>query len=505
MNLRPLHTEEDYRAALAEVSKLVDLDPQPGTPDGNRLEILSILVEHYEGLVETAYLLASPANAAHLGRSIESLKGCVRKPAQPVSINHMHKATWRSLAETLSQYDEKTGSDLAPVTSRPMAEYEQDDFIQWLTEQAKLLRDGRLAEVDRNNVAEELDALARAMQRELRERLVRLLQNLLQWEYLSSVRLPAWYNAIQEERQAISNLLAEVPSLRNGLTTTYAEAWHAARERASDATGVEIAVFPRETPYSVDHAVDSAFWPESNDSAGEEATVDGRIDRLRKYRDRLPAEFRFDRESLNERGDVNARKLASGSGPANKLDGPLNRDRFTLKPVDPATLGDARLSATLARFAAELTPPSRGHSHTPLISPEAVAEVMSLQPVPHTVDELETRVREGLPMSALRACVARATESAGARQALLAQIIPEISNNHQGGTLSRVESEKTERVARVVATASYVWNDEAAVQGFLETPHPSLDGRIPLNVALTELGARRIEDLLWKLFYEKPV
>ncbi|WP_204117494.1 antitoxin Xre/MbcA/ParS toxin-binding domain-containing protein [Paraburkholderia sp. C35] len=130
---------------------------------------------------------------------------------------------------------------------------------------------------------------------------------------------------------------------------------------------------------------------------------------------------------------------------------------------------------------------------------------MSLQPVPHTVDELETRVREGLPMSALRACVARATESAGARQALLAQIIPEISNNHQGGTLSRVESEKTERVARVVATASYVWNDEAAVQGFLETPHPSLDGRIPLNVALTELGARRIEDLLWKLFYEKPV
>ena len=48
MDIRPLHTEDDYRAALAEVSALVDLDPEPGTPDGDRLEILSTLVERYE-------------------------------------------------------------------------------------------------------------------------------------------------------------------------------------------------------------------------------------------------------------------------------------------------------------------------------------------------------------------------------------------------------------------------------------------------------------------------
>jgi HTH-type transcriptional regulator/antitoxin HigA len=38
------------------VSALVDLDPEPGTPDGDRLEILSILVEHYESLTDTAHL-----------------------------------------------------------------------------------------------------------------------------------------------------------------------------------------------------------------------------------------------------------------------------------------------------------------------------------------------------------------------------------------------------------------------------------------------------------------
>jgi uncharacterized protein (DUF2384 family) len=31
-----------------------------------------------------------------------------------------------------------------------------------------------------------------------------------------------------------------------------------------------------------------------------------------------------------------------------------------------------------------------------------------------------------------------------------------------------------------------------------------LEGRTPLEVAFTELGARRVEELLWKLFYGLP-
>jgi HTH-type transcriptional regulator / antitoxin HigA len=48
MDIRPLRTEEDYKAALAAVSALVDADPAAGTPEGDRLEILSLLVERYE-------------------------------------------------------------------------------------------------------------------------------------------------------------------------------------------------------------------------------------------------------------------------------------------------------------------------------------------------------------------------------------------------------------------------------------------------------------------------
>lgn len=48
MEIKPIHTEADHRTALREVSRLVDLDPEVGTPDGDRLEVLSTLVEAYE-------------------------------------------------------------------------------------------------------------------------------------------------------------------------------------------------------------------------------------------------------------------------------------------------------------------------------------------------------------------------------------------------------------------------------------------------------------------------
>lgn len=48
MNISPIRSESDYRAALKEVSALIDLDPEPGSDNGDRLEILAALVETYE-------------------------------------------------------------------------------------------------------------------------------------------------------------------------------------------------------------------------------------------------------------------------------------------------------------------------------------------------------------------------------------------------------------------------------------------------------------------------
>ena len=46
MNIKPIRTQRDYKAALADIERL--FDAKPGTPDGDRLEVLATLVEAYE-------------------------------------------------------------------------------------------------------------------------------------------------------------------------------------------------------------------------------------------------------------------------------------------------------------------------------------------------------------------------------------------------------------------------------------------------------------------------
>ena len=48
MNIRPIHNEEDYRAALKNVSALFDNEPEPGTPEGDYFDIMITLIEAYE-------------------------------------------------------------------------------------------------------------------------------------------------------------------------------------------------------------------------------------------------------------------------------------------------------------------------------------------------------------------------------------------------------------------------------------------------------------------------
>ena len=45
---RVLRTEEEFAAAVAEIDRLVALDPRESTSDFDRLELLSLLVEDYE-------------------------------------------------------------------------------------------------------------------------------------------------------------------------------------------------------------------------------------------------------------------------------------------------------------------------------------------------------------------------------------------------------------------------------------------------------------------------
>jgi putative toxin-antitoxin system antitoxin component (TIGR02293 family) len=63
------------------------------------------------------------------------------------------------------------------------------------------------------------------------------------------------------------------------------------------------------------------------------------------------------------------------------------------------------------------------------------------------------------------------------------------------------QDESAGRLARVTATAEQVWNDREDAETWLAKPHAELGNLSPLEVAKTEAGARRVEELLGRLFF----
>ena len=81
------------------------------------------------------------------------------------------------------------------------------------------------------------------------------------------------------------------------------------------------------------------------------------------------------------------------------------------------------------------------------------------------------------------------------------RVIPSATFHRRCDDLKPQESERVERLARVIATAEHVWGSVDDARVFLSTDHAMLSGKRPIEVALTELGARRVENLLWSLFH----
>ncbi|OQY57727.1 MAG: hypothetical protein B6245_15555 [Desulfobacteraceae bacterium 4572_88] len=140
----------------------------------------------------------------------------------------------------------------------------EHDFYAWSVKNAELIRQGRWEEIDQENVAEELEYMGRREKRELVSRLAVLLAHLLKWQFKPERQSNSWKYTIENQREEVSELLEDSPSLRYEIEDRLAKAYKKALRTAARETGIRKSSFPETCPFSFEETLDDNFFPEQS-------------------------------------------------------------------------------------------------------------------------------------------------------------------------------------------------------------------------------------------------
>jgi hypothetical protein len=138
----------------------------------------------------------------------------------------------------------------------------QQDFVLWLQETAELLKQRKLAEIDYDNLIEEVESMGRNEKQALQSNLQIVLMHLLKYKYQPQKRSNSWRFTIIEHRDRLSMALEDSPSLRSYLAEIFEQCYAKARKKAAVETGLNIEIFSLHSPFTIDQALDLEYLPD---------------------------------------------------------------------------------------------------------------------------------------------------------------------------------------------------------------------------------------------------
>ena len=150
---------------------------------------------------------------------------------------------------------------LGPPTApdKPAAADYETDFYSWSLEQARSVREGQWAQIDRENVAEEIESLGREEFNKLESAFRVLLMHMLKWDHQPKRRSRSWIISIKEQRLVVNHILADNPGLRPRIPEAIERAYQRAILAAAKETKLDEAVFPEALVYSFDDIMTREF------------------------------------------------------------------------------------------------------------------------------------------------------------------------------------------------------------------------------------------------------
>lgn len=135
------------------------------------------------------------------------------------------------------------------------------DYARWCAEQGALLREGRLSDLDRENLAEEIESLGKRDRREINSRMKVLLAHLLKWRFQPEKRSPSWLSTINGARDEIGQIVDDSPSLKSHPAKAMVDGYRRAVAIAALETGLPPTAFPDTCPFAIEDVLDPDFYP----------------------------------------------------------------------------------------------------------------------------------------------------------------------------------------------------------------------------------------------------
>lgn len=152
---------------------------------------------------------------------------------------------------------------MPPVKADRQSLYEAD-YLRWIETTVEKLQSQDYANVDWENLIEEIEDIGRSEHRSLESNLIVVLLHLLKWQYQPEGRSGTWEGSIIEHRRRIKKSLKESPSLKPYMEGIFAECYTEAVKQAKAETGLPLETFPMQCPYDLAEVIDDEFLPQQS-------------------------------------------------------------------------------------------------------------------------------------------------------------------------------------------------------------------------------------------------
>jgi hypothetical protein len=135
------------------------------------------------------------------------------------------------------------------------------DFYQWTKWNTELLRQGKLDEIDIENIAEEIESLGKRDKRELISRLAVLIMHLLKYQFQPQKISDSWITTISTQRREIKLVIEDSPSLKYNIDKTIDKAFIEAKRQFEEETNIPKEILSETCPYSWEQLTKHEFLP----------------------------------------------------------------------------------------------------------------------------------------------------------------------------------------------------------------------------------------------------